>query len=386
MFAGSDRPTVKHEKRKGIPMENKNKVQLSTAIKLGGAFMGTCIGSGFATGSECLSFFITYGIKGAVGALLISFVIYFLFTRELFDKGQELPPEQCTSLFTYYFGKTVGSILDWFCAILVGGCYLIMLSGAGTTLHQYFGIPVVAGSAIMAAAAVVTVWFGLRRLTSIIGLISPFMAALTIVVGCLTLFKADFSATASTLETLHLSKAAPSWWIAGILYPCFCMLTLTPALPSMGATAPNKKTTTVAAIFGVTFFHAALAVVVMAIFGNLAVVGTSQVPNLELAGLLGPGVRTLFMVVIVLAIYTTACPMAWGFCGKIAKDEKSAKYRVCILALTVVGMICSYLFPLSTLINFMYSISGYVGAVVSVGMVISNIYKKRSKKATGKEN
>ena len=45
------------------------KLQLSTAIKLGGAFIGTCIGSGFATGSECLSFFIAYGIKGAVGAL-----------------------------------------------------------------------------------------------------------------------------------------------------------------------------------------------------------------------------------------------------------------------------------------------------------------------------
>lgn len=56
-------------------MEKTNKIQLSTALKLGGAFMGTCIGSGFATGSECLSFFITYGIKGAIGALIISFVI-----------------------------------------------------------------------------------------------------------------------------------------------------------------------------------------------------------------------------------------------------------------------------------------------------------------------
>ena len=260
-------------------MDKTNKIQLSTALKLGGALMGTCIGSGFATGSECLSFFITYGIKGAIGALIISFVIYFLFTRELFNKGQELSEEQYTSLFTYYFGKTVGSILDWFCAILVGGCYLIMLSGAGTTLHQYFGIPVVAGSAIMAAAAIVTVWFGLRKLTSVIGLISPFMAALTIIIGVMALFKADFSATASTLEQLHLSKAAPTWWIAGILYPCFCMLTLTPALPSMGATAPNKKTTTFAAAFGVTFFHTALAVVVMAIFGNLAVVGSSQIKS-----------------------------------------------------------------------------------------------------------
>ena len=371
-------------------MEKTNKIQLSTALKLGGAFMGTCIGSGFATGSECLSFFITYGIKGAIGALIISFVIYFLFTRELFNKGQELSEEQCTSLFTYYFGKMVGSILDWFCAILVGGCYLIMLSGAGTTLHQYFGIPVVAGSAIMAAAAIVTVWFGLRKLTSVIGLISPFMAALTIIIGVMALFKADFSATASTLEQLHLSKAAPTWWIAGILYPCFCMLTLTPALPSMGATAPNKKTTTFAAAFGVTFFHTALAVVVMAIFGNLAVVGSSQVPNLEAScrsstpissGSRARNCRSSCAVgSAVSARKEAACPMAWGFCGKIAKDEKSAKYRICILALTIVGMICSYLFPLATLINFMYSISGYVGAVVSVGMIISNIVRKRKSK------
>lgn len=115
------------ERREPDGMERDNKIHWLTALKLGGAFMATCIGSGFATGSECLSFFVTYGIGGALGALAVSFVVYFLFARELFNKGQELEPEQCTSLFTYYFGKAVGSLLDWFSAILVGGCYLVML-------------------------------------------------------------------------------------------------------------------------------------------------------------------------------------------------------------------------------------------------------------------
>ncbi len=361
-------------------MEENKKIHWPTVVKLGGAFMATCIGSGFATGSECLSFFVTYGIGGAVGALAISFVIYFLFAKELFNKGQDLEPEQCTSLFTYYFGKAVGMLLDWFCAILVGGCYLIMLSGAGTTIHQYLGWPVLAGSALMALAAIITCWFGLRRLTSIIGTIGPLMAVFTIVIGIVALFRADFSTTAANLEALQLPKAAPTWWIAGILYPCFCMLTLTPCLPSMGASAPNKKTTTGAALFGVTLFHLALAVIVLAILGNLELVGTAQVPNLVLSGLLGRFVQGLFVVVIILAIYSTACPMMWGFCGKITSDETSWKYRICILALTIVGMICSYLFPLGTLINFIYSISGYVGAAASVGMIISNILRKRERK------
>lgn len=362
-------------------MEKSNKLSLLTGIKLGGAFVATCIGSGFATGSECLSFFVTYGIGGALGALAISFLIYFLFAKELFDKGQELEPEQCTSLFTYYFGKLAGNLLDWFCAILVGGCYLIMLSGAGTTINQYLGLPVLAGSAVMALAAIITVWFGLRRMTSIIGTIGPLMAVFTLIIGVAALTHADFSNVPAQLAEIALPKAAPSWAIAGILYPCFCMLTLTPALPAMGATAPNKKTTTLAALFGVILFHLALGVVILAILGNLDLVGGAQVPNLVLSGLLGPTVQGIFVAMIILAIYSTACPMMWGFCGKIVKDEKSVKYRICILALTVVGMTCSYLFPLSTLINFIYGISGYVGAAASVGMIVSNILRKRRKQA-----
>ncbi|MCF0137495.1 MAG: hypothetical protein HUJ66_03920 [Oscillospiraceae bacterium] len=320
--------------------------------------MATCIGSGFATGAECLSFFVTYGIKGALGALALSFIIYFLFTKELFNKGQELPEEQRTSLFTCYFGRLAGNLLDWFSAILVGGCYLIMLSGAGTTIHQYLGLPVVAGSAIMAAAAVITVWFGLRRLTRIIGAIGPVVAVFTIVIGIYALTKADFSATESALNSLNYPKAAPNWAISGILYPCFCMLTLTPSLPSMGASAPNRRTTTAAAAIGVVFFHVALCLAVFAILGNLDIVGAAQVPNLALSGMLGSFVQGLFVVMIILAIYSTACPMMWGFCGKVAKDEDSAGYKISILALTVIGTVCSYLFPLSTLINFIYGISG----------------------------
>ena len=100
--------------------------------------------------------------------------------------------------------------------------------------------------------------------------------------------------------------------LCGIAYPCFAMMTLTPALPSMGATANNRKTTTAAAIFGVLMFHLAIAVIVFAIFGNLDIVGAAQVPNLALSGLLGPVAQGIFVVMIILAIYTTACPMMWG--------------------------------------------------------------------------
>lgn len=365
-------------------MQN-NKIDWKRAIILGGAFMATCIGSGFATGSEFLSFFVAHGIPGAAGAIAISLIIYFLFTKELFNKGQEVSEADQHNILAYYFGKVAGEVFDWFSAILVGGCYLIMLNGAGTTLNQYLDWDPLIGACLMAAASVVTVWFGLRKLTDIIGSIGPFIALFSVIIGVVALTKADFSNVDTVLPTMELSKASPTWWLCGIAYPCFAMMTLTPALPSMGASAINKKTTTAAAVFGVIFFHAAIAIIVFAIFGNLDIVGTAQVPNLALSGLLGPVAQGIFVVMIILAIYTTACPMMWGFCRKITNNEKSAKYRIAIIALTVLGMIGTRLFRLGDLINVIYSISGYVGAVVLVGILISNIVRKNKAKSAAAE-
>ena len=364
-------------------MQN-NKIDWKRAIILGGAFMATCIGSGFATGSEFLSFFVAHGIPGAAGAIAISLIIYFLFTKELFNKGQEVSEADQHNILAYYFGKVAGEVFDWFSAILVGGCYLIMLNGAGTTLNQYLDWDPLIGACLMAVASVITVWFGLRKLTDIIGSIGPFIALFSVIIGVVALTKADFSNVDAVLPTMELSKASPTWWLCGIAYPCFAMMTLTPALPSMGASAINKKTTTAAAVFGV-IFHAAIAIIVFAIFGNLDIVGTAQVPNLALSGLLGPVAQGIFVVMIILAIYTTACPMMWGFCRKITTNEKSAKYRIAIIALTVLGMIGTRLFRLGDLINVIYSISGYVGAVVLVGILISNIIRKNKAKSAAAE-
>ena len=199
-------------------MQN-NKIDWKRAIILGGAFMATCIGSGFATGSEFLSFFVAHGIPGAAGAIAISLIIYFLFTKELFNKGQEVSEADQHNILAYYFGKIAGEVFDWFSAILVGGCYLIMLNGAGTTLNQYLDWDPLIGACLMAAASVITVWFGLRKLTDIIGSIGPFIALFSVIIGVVALTKADFSNVDAVLPTMELSKASPTWWLCGIAYP-----------------------------------------------------------------------------------------------------------------------------------------------------------------------
>ena len=169
-------------------MQN-NKIDWKRAIILGGAFMATCIGSGFATGSEFLSFFVAHGIPGAIGAIAISLIIYFLFTKELFNKGQEVTEADQHNILAYYFGKTAGEVFDWFSAILVGGCYLIMLNGAGTTLNQYLDWDPLIGACLM---RIVWIW---------------------------TIFR-----WVHTLEALYISYPI-SWFITAAVH-CVCYLAL----------------------------------------------------------------------------------------------------------------------------------------------------------------
>lgn len=350
-----------------------------TAVKLGGVLIATCIGSGFATGAEFLQFFNVYGVKGAVGALIVSCTLFILFSVELFDAGQRLPAEKRTSLFTTYFGKVAGTILDWYCALFVGGCYFIMLTGAGATMHEYMGWKPMWGSILMAVLCVSTILLGLRKLTNVIGTLGPILILATIIIGLNALFKmtGSLSTADSLIPEMGFLKAGPNWFISGICYGCACMQILIPVLPSVGATAQNRKTAVMGAVFGCVAYHLALACLIFAIFGNLPLIRGLQVPNIALAGLLGPGVSSAFVIMIMAAIYTSACPMMYSFCAKIFKDECSPRFKIGVCAFTIASLAASYFFTLDVLINFVYSISGYICTAILIGMFVSKYLARR---------
>jgi uncharacterized membrane protein YkvI len=360
-------------------MKDNEKVNWRAAIRLSGAFVATIIGSGFASGQELVQFFTVYGIAGALGAAAVSFAIYAVFSVELFNFGKTMPAEKQTAFFTVYFGEKVGAVLDWFCVIYIYGVFFIMLAGAGATLNQYFGVPNAVGSILMAVLCAITVLLGLKKLVDVMGTIGPLLIISTIVIGIYALTKnaGNLATVDETLPTMNFMKAAPNWFISGVLYPCFSFLTLTPVLPSMASQAPNKKTTTAAAITGCLGFHLALLALVFAMFANLSVLNGKMVPNIALATIMNSKVALVFSVMILLAIFSSACPMMWGTASKLFKDEKSKKYKLGTVGLIIGGMVVSYFFPLDVLINFIYGLTGYAGAAVMAAMFISKFVRKK---------
>lgn len=129
-------------------MEDK-KVSMKQVIAIGGAFMGFVIGSSFASGQECMQYFTGFGVWKSVGAGLIALLLYVWFVSTIVEDGRYLKLNNSGKMFNFYLGKYLGWALEWFTPIMLFFVYSMMISAAGSTFSEYYGVDGNIGRAIM---------------------------------------------------------------------------------------------------------------------------------------------------------------------------------------------------------------------------------------------
>lgn len=359
---------------------NEQKLDNKKIINIAGAFIAFLIGSGFATGQEVLQYFSSYGYMGIMGAITALFLLLYVginFTTI----GQKKKFKKGSDVFKYYCGNRLGSFFDYFSILFMYLSFIVMLSGASATFSQHFSLPIFVGGSVMAVLTCITVLLGLDKLVSIIGKIGPFIVVISISLGLVTIFNNldGLSKANELLPTLTLTKASTNWFFAACSYVGFCMLWLAGFLSSIGATTNNKKEAAYGATYGALGFAIAVIIVALALLSSIEDVAGSQIPLLILAGKIHPVLATLFSIIIVTGIYTTAVPLLWSVSSRFTKD-KSIKFKTLSLVLGIVGFIISIILPYSKLINVVYVINGYVGILLLALMFIKNIRNMTGRK------
>ena len=360
---------------------SKHDVSLKTVIKFAGAFTAFLIGSGFATGQEVLQYFASYGYLGVLGAiltlLLLTYVgVSFLTVgqRENFDKGSDI--------YRYYCGNKLGTFFDYFSTFFCFLSFTVMISGAGATLNQHYGLSVYIGGILMAVLALITVIMGLNKIVDIIGKIGPVIVIISILLGLVAIFQ-NFSNLSpsivdNSLKSLDsqgtLIKASTNWIFAAFSYVRFCMLWLAGFLAAMGTQAQNKKEAAIGGALGATSFSIAVIVVALGLLSCINTVAGSQIPMLHLARNIHPVLATVFAIIIMAGIYTTSVPLLWNVSSRFTKDE-SKNFKILTAVLVVIGTIIGLLLPFAKLINIVYVINGYVGVGLLIIMFIRSIIR-----------
>ncbi|MDR2893086.1 MAG: hypothetical protein LBV80_08390 [Deltaproteobacteria bacterium] len=355
------------------------RLSLINVIKLAGAYCAFCIGSGFASGQEARLFFAAHGLY-SFGALAISLILFMWFGSAVMLKGHQLRTTSTSAIFRQYCGKHLGYALEAFILLFLFSVVVIMISGAGATMTEYYGLNPYVGRVLMAAASTLAIIFGLRRLITIIGFIGPLIIAICLAAGIAGILHNPDGITeaAQNIHNFDLPKAAPHWALSGLLYTAFMVVGSAPFFSGLGTAARNPKEALYGGILGGFLLIGAAAILSTGILANLEEVFDKEMPALAMAGAALPWLADIFAVILLLGIFFTAAPMLWSVCNRFAPDG-TPRFRLTALILGVAAFFGGLL-PFGQLVAFVYPKTGVIGLFFMICVLLHPVIKKYNKK------
>lgn len=355
-------------------MKNRVGYNRRTVLSLGGAFMAFSMGSGFASGQEVMQFFSSFGLLGSLGAGAVAFIVFTWVATTVIVDGKRLGSDTSVGIYTYYCGNHVGTFFEYIIPLLMFIFLNVMFSGAGATFHEYLGLPPVIGISVIAGATVITVLLGLSRLVKVISFIGIVIIILSIII-CIISLMSNWQVLIENIQTSNRLKMPvatfDSWWISGLLYASFNVITSLPFMSGLGRQAGNEKEAFMAGIYGSSSYVGAAILMNLALLGNISLVFGKQIPFLTLATSILPILGDIFIIILIAGIYTTAVPMLWSICDIICYDKKSWTYPLTAILITGLSFLGGRL-PFGVLIGSVYPVIGMIGFM----LIIFMIYKK----------
>lgn len=361
---------------------NNEKIDIKRVILLAGSFISFAIGSGFATGQEAMQFFGAYGLTAVFG--LIAFVVLNIYIdMNYLHAGRKGNYEKGTQVYQFFCGKYIGAFFDWFSVFFCFVLFVVMVSGSGATLQQQWGVPVQVGGIILAVTACCTVLLGLQKMVNILGIVGPIVVILALVASFFGIINGQNGVMEGAAKVLEMDvlSAGPSWVNGAITYNGFGMLMFGGFIATIGKTENSLKTASIGISAGIIAVGVAIGFVVCGLLCNIDIVAGSQIPVLIMINSMSPLFANLYCIVIFLAIFSTATPLLWTVCDRLA-TPKTSKYTIVCAALTLIGTLIALALPFDKLVNVMFTLNGYAGFVLIAFLVGRNVFDlMKAKKA-----
>ncbi len=350
-------------------------------ITLSGAFLAFLIGSGVATGQELMQYYSPYGFDVFGTAITIA-VILMIANYGYAWAGKHGKIEKGSDVFAFYCGPLAGKIFDLFTVLFCYMSFVVMVGGGAATLEQQYGMHLMVGAVLIMLMASCTVILGLNSVVNIIGKIAPALIGLIVIICLISLVQnADGIAkniAAINDGSLKVTKAGTNWFTSGASNGGFCILWLAGFTAALGI-KEDFRTLMRANIASSIALVIVNMIIGFAILAQMDVLSTTQIPNLIIAEGIWEPLAYIFGVLIFIAIYTTACPLLWTTSSRFA-PEGSAKFKIITLLLALVGMGIALYLPFNILMNYIYTINGYLGFVVLLIMCVRMFIMIRSSK------
>ena len=356
----------------------ERKVRISFVFSMVGAMIAYYIGAATGTGQEFFQVYSAHGVMGILGTVL-QHVALALLGLVVILTCQKKSLNSAKDCFIYFLGKPVGMVIYYYTVAYVFCTLVQLISGTGSLVQQYYGIPYYVGSIVLAVLLVLSVIFGFKAVIAIISKIAPIIIVVMAIVCAIGLIApTDGLAVGSEIarSSSEIMRTSSSWLGSTILHHTYLILFLVPYYQSCYTLDPKatKQETILWIVIAYTLLAILVILMVASHIANISIVIGTAAPNLAIAMKHAPKLATLLVVMTVAASFTTTAPIALIAAEYFAKPG-TQRFKVAGILVVLAGLAVSFLGSYAAIINVLVSVSGRVGIGVYAVAIIYKIYK-----------
>lgn len=334
------------------------KKEIIKVFQVAAVFVGTIVGAGLASGKEITQFFTSYGYKSFIGILLcgLFYIAMCSIMAKISIKFQlNSYGEVINVVSPNFLGKITGIITTLY---LISSASII-LAGSGALINQFFGIPKILGTLIMAAAALLALTKETSGLIEVNSLIVP---SLIIVISTILILYLVFYRDEITLSHLKsLGAQKDNWWLSTILYSGYNILCCSGVLVPLSTEMKKSKTM----IWGISLGAISLTLLCLAInlmlMLNQPYIFKYEIPLLYITNRFGKALQVILLIIIWLEMFSTEVSDVFSISKTIDKVFK-IKYDTAIFLVVGLAILVSQV-GFTNLICTLYPMFGVLSLI-----------------------
>lgn len=346
---------------------------LKKIINIALAYVGVVIGAGLSSGQDLMQYFVSFGIWGIIGTLLLG-VISVIFSKIIIVLGSYFRSNDHFEVLSQIAGPTTNKILD---ISLIISCFVVgfvMIAGAGSNLNEQFGLPSWLGALICAGLVIFVSFLDFEKITGVIGIFTPIIFIMIMIIAVYTFVGQSFDIEELEAISKTISSPMPNIWFSVVNYFSLCVMTGVSMSFVLGGSILRIGVAEKGGALGGLVVGIIITVTTCILYANVKLASTVDIPMLAIAKKIHPAFSLAYALVIFGLIFNTAFSLFYSLAKRLSSDKPKRFYPI-IIGTVVIGYILSFM-GFKELVSVMYPILGYIGFIMLTILGIAWIKEK----------
>ncbi|MGB9679765.1 MAG: hypothetical protein ACPL3A_07155 [Thermoanaerobacteraceae bacterium] len=339
---------------------NKDKL---AGLKIAGAYIGTVVGAGFASGQEVMQFFVYHGLKGIFG-LIISVCMFVFYGYVIMKLGKKYNALSHEKVIMKAGGIIFGRAIDFIVTFFLFSALVAMFAGSSAVFTEQFNLPDYFGGIVMAVISVITVITGIEGVINAISFVVPFLLLSIFLIGFLIFFQ--FKITGFDHVIIYQIPPVSNFLFSGFLYASYNLLMSVAILSPLGVKSKDNFNILLGSLLGGLGLGSGAFIIFYSIYVNMPESSFYQVPMLFIVSKFSYTGKYLYSLILLLEIYTTAVSNLYGFTARVFKT-KTLEYKIYVVITGSIALAASK-FGFDRIVHYIYPIAGYAGIFMILGL------------------